>query len=220
MINHMAKKNKVYVVWKGNKTGIFSTWDECKAQVDGYAGARYKAFESRQQAEQAYKAGYDAYHDAAIATKPVQPRLPDEVETRRIGKPVADSYAVDAACGGNPGPVEYRCVHVSTCEEMFRQGPFQDGTNNIGEFLAIVHALALFKRKKITAPIYSDSTYAIKWVEDRECRTNLEKQESNTALFQLIERAVKWLLENDYENRVLKWHTEVWGEIPADYGRK
>jgi ribonuclease HI len=133
---------------------------------------------------------------------------------------VANGYAVDAACSGNPGFLEYRCVHYTTGEEIFRKGPYENGTNNVGEFLAIVHALALFKRKKITAPIYSDSETAIDWVESRRCRTKLEMHESNAELFWVIDRAEKWLLENDYENRVLKWHTEVWGEIPADFGRK
>lgn len=195
----MAKKQKFYVVWKGRTTGIFSSWNDCKAQVEHFPGAEYKSFDNRQQAEQAYKGAYTEY--VTIKSKESKPLSDDEL--RRIGKPIAESYAVDAACSNNPGVLEYRCVHTTTGKEVFRQGPYDDGTNNVGEFLAIVHALALFKRKKITAPVYSDSEIAIDWVESRKCRTKLEPTESNAELFQLIERAEKWLLENEYENRVL-----------------
>lgn len=213
----MAKKQKFYVVWKGRKTGIFKTWDECKAQVEHFPGAEYKSFDNRQQAEQAYKG---AYTEHITIKKPEEPKPLSEDQLRRIGKPIAESYAVDAACSGNPGVLEYRCVHTTSGVEVFKQGPYENGTNNIGEFLAVVHTPALFKRKKITAPIYSDSEIAIGWVESCKCRTKLEQAENNAELFQLIERAEKWLLENDYENRVLKWWTEVWGEIPADFGRE
>ena len=137
-----------------------------------------------------------------------------------IGKPIAESYAVDAACSGNPGPLEYRCVHTSTRKQLFKQGPFEHGTNNIGEFLAIVHALALFKQKGITLPIYSDSENAIGWVKEKKCKTKLAPDERNAPLFELVARAEQWLAENDYSNPILKWETEAWGEVPADFGRK
>ena len=50
---------------------------------------------------------------------------------------LVDSLAVDAACAGNPGPMEYRGVLVRTGQEIFHVGPMEGGTNNIGEFLAI-----------------------------------------------------------------------------------
>jgi ribonuclease HI len=127
---------------------------------------------------------------------------------------------VDAACTGNPGPMEYRCVHTSTGKQLFHQGPFENGSNNIGEFLAIVHALALFKKRGIDAPIYSDSETALSWVKKKRCKTKLIKDESNTIIFDLIARADNWLVENPYDNTLLKWDTNAWGEIPADFGRK
>ena len=137
-----------------------------------------------------------------------------------IGQPIFPSYAVDAACAANPGPLEYRCVETATRREVFHQGPFEHGTNNLGEFLAIVHALALFKQKGISAPIYSDSRNAIKWVRVKQCKTRLKRNEWNTELFDLLEHAELWLQQNDYPNRILKWETEAWGENPADFGRK
>jgi ribonuclease HI len=54
-------KQKYYVVWKGRKTGVFTTWAECEKQVKGFVGAQYKAFGSEAEAEAAYLANYDDY---------------------------------------------------------------------------------------------------------------------------------------------------------------
>ena len=154
-----------------------------------------------EEAEQAYQGKYSEY--VGKSDKKRKEHTLSEDVLRRIGQPNPDTYCVDAACSGSPGALEYRCVHTGTRREIFRQGPYADGTNNIGEFLAIVHALALFKREGITKPIYSDSTVAIGWVEKRHCKTKLEKNERNQELFDLIERAEKWLIENHFENRLI-----------------
>jgi ribonuclease HI len=187
---------KFYVVWAGRKPGIYDSWAKCEAQVKGCNGARYKSFASRAMAEKAF-AG--------------ESLIPPEV---------LNAYAVDAACSGSPGPVEYRCVQVQTKKEIFRQGPFAEGTNNVGEFLAVVHALSLFKQTKIAAPIYTDSRTAISWIKAKRCKTELIRTPRNATLFDLIERAEQWLAENDFANPIKKWETDAWGEIPADFGRK
>ena len=137
--------------------------------------------------------------------------LPMEVE--------ADASAVDAACSGNPGPMEYRGVDLRTGQELFHFGPIQ-GTNNIGEFLAIVHALALQKKEGATRTIYSDSRTAIIWVSKKHCKTTLPRTPENAYLYNVIARAEQWLRVNSYPNKLLKWETERWGEVPADFGRK
>ncbi len=137
--------------------------------------------------------------------------LPMEVE--------ADAIAVDAACSGNPGPMEYRGVDLRTGQELFHFGPIQ-GTNNIGEFLAIVHALALQKKEGATRTIYSDSRTAIIWVSKKHCKTTLPRTPENAYLYNVIARAEQWLRVNSYPNKLLKWETERWGEVPADFGRK
>jgi ribonuclease HI len=213
----MVKKQKYYVVWKGRQTGVFTSWEECSAQVNGFQDAQFKSFDSKDLAEQAFGGEYTSY------ITPKQPRVPKTLtaeQVQGVGTPIAHSYAVDAACSGNPGLLEYQCVHTQTKEPVFRRGPYANGTNNIGEFLAIVHALALFKQRRITVPIYSDSTIAIGWIAHKRCGTRLVQRETNSELFDMIERAEKWLAENDYDNRIIKWETEVWGEIPADFGRK
>ncbi len=202
---------KFYVVWKGRKTGVFSSWEECAAQVDGFTGAQYKSFTSRAAAEQALKGKY-----AAHVGKPVS----SGDWLFAPNPPVAESVVVDAACSGSPGPLEYRGVDLRSGKEIFRQGPYENGTNNVGEFLAIVHALAMLAEQGSAMPIYSDSETAIAWVKAKRCNTELAADETNAPLFELINRAEDWLDEHKTANPVLKWDTKAWGEIPADFNRK
>ena len=206
-------KQKYYVVWKGRKTGVFTTWQECSAQVTGFNGAEYKSFENLEAAEIAFKSAYEEYKGIRVPT--LSPAM-----LEIIGKPIEDSYCVDASCIGYPGPLEYQCVHSTSGKLIFHQGPFENGSNNIGEFLAIVHALALFKKQNINVPIYSDSETAITWVKNKKCKTKLPQDDKNGEIFDLIARAENWLNNNDYPNELLKWDTNAWGETPADYGRK
>ena len=133
---------------------------------------------------------------------------------------VVYSIAGDAACSGNPGKIEYRGVDIMTGRQIFHKGPFDQGTNNIGEFLALVHGLALMKQQGSNKAIYSDSKTAMAWVRDKKCKTKLTPNAKNAQLLEIVKRAENWLLNNSYSNRILKWDTEQWGEIPADFGRK
>lgn len=131
----------------------------------------------------------------------------------------ADAIAVDAACSGNPGPMEYRGVYLKTGQQIFHFGPVH-GTNNIGEFLSIVHALALLDQKNLKLTVYSDSSTALCWIRQKKAKTTLQRTEKTEQLFQLIERAEKWLKTHTIQCPLIKWETEKWGEIPADFGRK
>lgn len=211
----MSKKSKLYVVWEGAKPGIYTTWDEAKAQIQGYPNAKYKSFETRSEAETAFKGKYSDYYDFS---KKNDTKTTKSISNQSI---IKESIAVDAACSGNPGNMEYRGVYTKTKEQIFHQGPFPQGTNNIGEFLALVHGLAFLKREgKHTMPIYSDSRTAIAWVRNKKVKTELAKTSKNEPIFELIDRALKWLNSNTYQNPIIKWETEDWGEIPADFGRK
>lgn len=212
----MAKKEKFYVVWKGVNPGIYTTWTDCQLQTKGVEGALYKSFNTREEAEQAYTS--PAHYYIGNNTKETKlgsnakPALPPDFDMNCL--------AVDAACSGNPGPMEYRGVYLGNGQQVFHYGPTH-GTNNIGEFLAIVHALALMKQKGICMPIYSDSRNAINWLKQRKCKTKLERNVKTETVFQLIERAEAWLSNNDYSAiPIRKWETELWGEVPADFGRK
>ena len=112
-------KNKFYVVWKGLNPGIYDNWAECKAQVDGQEGAKYKSFENREEAAKAFEAGYTHYLKTASSPKAVA-RLAPEAP---IGNPINESLAVDAACSGNPGDMEYRGVYTATGQEIFHMVP-------------------------------------------------------------------------------------------------
>lgn len=210
----MAKK--YYVVWEGKKRGIFTSWNVCKKNIDGYAGAKYKSFADKELAEKAFKGNYEDYKGTSTKKKQLS-----EAEKAKYGKPILNTIAVDAACSGNPGLMEYRGVATSTATQLFIQGPFKSGTNNIGEFLALVHGLAWLQQKKQPEmPIYSDSKIAISWVRQKVCKTKLPKNTNTQELFELIKRAENWLKTNSYKNPILKWETKAWGEIPADFGRK
>lgn len=208
-------KQKFYTVWDGVTPGVYTSWTECQLQIKGYEGAKYKSFDSLEEAERAFASSpYIYIGNAKKAGNTVSAKT--RFSTASI---VENSLAVDAACSGNPGPMEYRGVYLPNRQEIFHYGPVK-GTNNIGEFLAIVHGLALLKQKGLDMPIYSDSVSAICWVRQKKCKTKLPRTEETENLFQLIERAEKWLEENTYTNRILKWETHEWGEIPADFGRK
>lgn len=242
-------KSKYYVVWHGVTPGIYTSWEECKEQVIGCEGAIYKGFPTLEEAEEAYDSSPDVYISKAPSGSPkggetegegvsvcnegesnaVSAASSDETEIKTIpvlsppvgagGGYTLEAVAVDAACSGNPGPMEYRGVYLRTGQVIFHFGPVY-GTNNIGEFLAIVHALALMKQKGVNMPIYSDSRNAILWVRQKKCKTQLERTPRTEELYLLIERAEKWLRENPYTIPVLKWETRQWGEVPADFGRK
>ncbi|MFT4684434.1 MAG: ribonuclease HI [Flavobacteriales bacterium] len=210
----MAKK-KFYVVWNGHETGVFSSWNVCKKHITNFKGAQYKSFTSKIDAEKALKGNYADY--VGKDTKKIKLSAK---ELEKIGKPNLTTISVDAACSGNPGRMEYRGVDTKTKKQLFLQGPFKKGTNNIGEFLALVHGLGYLKLKKSELPIYSDSRIAISWVKKGQCRTNLQFSKDNQQLLDFIKRAEVWLKENTYTTQILKWETKAWGEIPADFGRK
>lgn len=209
-------KQKYYVVWEGVSPGIYQSWTDCQLQVKGYEGAKYKSFDTREEAEQAFASSPYQYIRKHTSSAPQTAQPASDVLPPCV---IDNSLAVDAACSGNPGPMEYRGVHVASQQQVFHYGPVK-GTNNIGEFLAIVHGLALLKQKGLDMPIYSDSVNAINWVRQKKCKTKLPRTAETEGLFQMIERAEKWLHDNTYTTRILKWETQKWGEIPADFGRK
>lgn len=207
----MAKK--YYTVWKGNSTGVFDSWEECKQAVSG-CSAIYKSFPTLEQAEAAFNDDFSKYVGAKKEDKI------DFFDLKMVNRPIIPSISVDAACSGNPGVLEFRGVETATGAEIFRRGPFVDGTQNIGEFLAIAFALAILKKGDVKLPIYSDSLTAMNWIKNKKCNTKHPVSEKNKDLFFILQKAENWLKNNDYPNEIIKWDTANWGEIPADFGRK
>ncbi len=204
------QKQKYYTIWEGRETGVFEDWETCKQHIQSYENAKYKSFATKEEALKAYQSNYWNFVK----------KEHKQVQAKTKGNYITESIAVDAACSGNPGKMEYRGVYTRTGQQIFHVGPLEEGTNNIGEFLAIVHALALLKRENNPLPIYTDSVNAMLWVKQKKCKTKLEQTSINVPIFDLIQRAEKWLKENSYTTPIMKWETKVWGEIPADFGRK
>ncbi len=202
-------------MWKGKRPGVYATWEDCKAVITGYTGAQYKSFSTFEKAKKAYNSNYEEYKGKKNSTSSLTPE-----QLIKIGQPNYHSISVDAASSGNPGIMEYQGVDTKSGKKLFRQGPFGEGTNNIGEFLAIVHGLAFLKQHKSDRIIYTDSRTAMSWVRKKNCNTKLVESPRNKSLFDLVRRAVKWLNTNSYDTPIVKWETKAWGEIPADFGRK
>jgi ribonuclease HI len=237
-------KNKAYVVFEGRKPGVYAHWPDAQEQIAGFPGAVFKGFTTKEEAVLAFEKnlrpkmgfGPKPATAGASAAKPKSAK-PSSTDPRPIdpetGRPqgvrsikainskdyIPVSWAVDAACSGNPGQMEYRGVDNTTGEELFHIGPLL-GTNNIGEFLALVHALALQQKMGVTIPIYTDSVNAMSWIKAKKARTTLVQAAETKQVWQLIERASTWLQQNSVRTRIIKWPTERWGEIPADFGRK
>jgi ribonuclease HI len=211
----MAKKKKYYVVWEGNNPGVYESWQDCKLQIQGYPSAKYKAFKSLEEATAAFRGSFADHIGQGSPSKKTKKVYSEEARKDIIW----DSISVDAACSGNPGLMEYQGVDTQDRTQIFHK-KFSLGTNNIGEFLAIVHALALFKQQGKSTPIYTDSKIAMGWVKKKKANTKLVKNAKTALLHQLIARAEIWLKNNTYPNKIMKWNTEEWGEIPADFGRK
>ena len=207
-------KQKYYTVWKGHKTGVFETWPECQLQIKNFQGAQYKSFATKATAVKAFEGLYEDYIEKNKAKKGI-PKRGDQIEG-----PNLNSISVDAASSGNPGVMEYRGVDTQTKALLFHKGPFQKATNNIGEFLALVHGLALLKNQESQVMLYTDSVTAMSWVRKKKCNTKLKRTKENQAVFVLIDRAEQWLQNNTFTTKVVKWDTKSWGEIPADFGRK
>jgi ribonuclease HI len=234
-------KQKYYVVWAGKQPGVYSSWGECQEQVNQFPQAKFKSYDSKAEAEAAYKAGWKtnwgqksaggAASGASSAGKGKSAasgggRSGTRTSSQQLSMDVTEeeidynTISVDVGTRGNPGPVEYKGVDTGTGEVVFSVGPVRKGTNNLGEFLAIVHALALIKKTGSQQNIYSDSVNAMKWVKQKKVATTLPRDSSTEEIWQLIDRAEHWLRTNTYDTKVMKWQTRKWGEIKADYGRK
>ena len=206
-------KSKYYVVWQGRIRGVFDNWNDCKTQVHEFEDAKYKSFETKPEAEKAFIEGYKNYYKKNSTNKFTA--LFDSNEP-----PILNSLSVDASCNTVTGQMEYQGVHTGTKELWFKQGPFPKASNNIGEFLALVHGLALLQQKNINIPIYSDSITAIAWVRQKKHKSIVLPTEQNEVIFDLLVRAEFWLQNNAFKTPIIKWDTKKWGEIPADFGRK
>lgn len=244
-IKNMAG-NKYYVVWKGFAPGVYESWEEAEIQIKGFPDAQYRSFKSMEAAVQAFREGYDQNgliqevqkqvaklnkegqqivwnpekSNNTMPLKQATAPVPQQPAANPVPSYIKRAIAVDGACEGNPGLGEYRGVFIETGEQVFHFGPTKGATNNIMEYLAIVHCLAFLEKQKAYIPIYSDSVSAISWVRKGKANTSITPNKENDEVIQLIERADLWLATHSFRVNIYKWDTQKWGEIPADFGRK
>ena len=227
----MSYDKRFYAVFAGRQPGVYDDFNDAMEQVDGFEGAVFKSYDSPQEAAEAFRrfeSRSDSRQIGALLMNATEhqaaPRKPDRIETKTdyFAFPEIDlnGWAVDASCMGNPGVMEYRGVELMTGRELFRVGPFKKGTNNIGEFLDIVHALALMAQRGERHTVYSDSVSGMAWVRNRKVKTQLKRDAATEPVFRMMERALVWLNTHRYDVPIRKWDTDRWGEVPADFDRK
>ncbi len=226
-----VKKKKYYVVWVGVEPGIYDSWTECQLQIKNYPGARYKSYDTIHEATAAYRG--DPAEQLSLMRAIVRGTHEHNGKARAAaetpsplslasGRP-ATGIAVDGACAGNPGKMEYRAVDIASGCEIFRRGADGSltGTNNIAEYLALIHIGALLARGGDTSTtIYTDSRTALSWLRRRHSKTLLERTSATAPVLDLLARADAWIAVHNIPNPIVKWDTDRWGEIPADFGRK
>lgn len=206
---------KIYVVWEWKQTWIFDSWESCKNSVNWFSNAKYKSFSNKENAEIAFKKWREFYYNKSGKTV----KIKDNLETIKEHIPFFSKWiAVDAACSENPWKMEYRWINLSTWEEIFHE-KFKIWTNNIWEFLAIVHWLKYIWDNDMI--VYSDSKIGISWVKQWKCKTQFTHiWPESYAISNAIKNAELWLAENSIKHDILKWDTEKRWEIPADFWRK
>jgi len=206
-------KQKWYVVLKGRKPGVYTSWDKAKEQIFEFTGAVYKSFEDQKVAEEAWaKKRFPNSESSYSVPKSL-------TKGKKLAPPQGDYIVVDASSIGVPGPTEYQGFLMPEKRLLFSKH-IGLATNNLGEFLGIVHALAYLYQNESTLPVYSDSITALSWVAKKKVKSELERNAQTEAAWSLVDRALIWLNTHQFTNRIWKWETQHWGENPADYGRK
>ena len=230
-------KNTHYVVWVGRKPGIYLSWAETERQTKGFSGAKFKGFPLLIQAQQALQEGPDGNAPSASFSAPVSMKMDsgassasDSVQASKkpsYGRPRAPYLAVDAAYSHKTKLVEWRGVLVTATgqKEVFRSKPYDGGSANVGEYLAIIEGIEwIGNNMQIGSylPIYSDSLNAQSWVRRKAHASTVSACD---AIKQMLAKADSLLQAGLYglvkkSNPIFDWKTSQWGEIPADFGRK
>jgi len=166
---------KFYVVWQGRQTGIFTDWDTCNKHVKGFAGAKYKSFKTRVEADAAFVGGSTAPAMASAngeksATKKTTSQSPKTYTASEVSAMSVDTKIfTDGGCVPNPGKAGsgialYRDESV---DELW-YGLFNPaGTNNTAELNALFQALIMARddiAKGVSVAIFCDSKYSIQCV--------------------------------------------------------
>lgn len=179
-----------YVVKRGRIPGIYTDWDSCEKQIKGFSNAKFKKFNVESEARSYFE------KDSSIT----------------VERPT-EGMAVDAAFSMKKDIGEYQIYDLVKKEIVYRSREYKNVTVNIMEFLAICKSLELFPYEDI----YSDSATAITWVEKQKINSN---KPLDSEVQKEIDLALFTLKSNILGNKIIKWDTHIFGDIPADFGRK
>lgn len=160
-----------------------------------------------------------SYHKGQIKTSAPSPIPTSGIVVDASCIPVRDSIQRD---GFYHGAVEWQVFDVATGRRIFASKVYHHGNINQGEFNAIVDAVYLLQAiGERTVPVYSDSMTAIAWFNNRKVSSKHPHNELTEEISSATKRSLAWIKENHQRlNPVLFWNNRVWGENPADYGRK
>ena len=160
--------NKFYVVKKGRVPGIYLSWAECLRQVDTFAGAVYKSYKTRQEAEEAFESS-SLTTTSSVKTAPK--KRTSTTSKADSGPAVTDNIRLriycDGACQGNPGRSgSGLAIYEDDKKPVLIYGAADVmGTNNTAELKALLRALELaVETQHDKVAILSDSKYSIECV--------------------------------------------------------
>lgn len=168
----MSKKH--YVIWKGEKTGVFDSWPMVQSLTAGRSDAQYMGFPSKEEAEQAFASTYTKALMQRSLKKGNSPSSSNAQKTKPFSKPTNNSAPADTdvsiycdgACSPNPGK-------SGTGIAIYEQGKVTqlwhglyepNGTNNTAELNGMLEAFKLaqgYIAQGKTVNILSDSKYSI-----------------------------------------------------------
>lgn len=211
-------KNKFYVVWKGRDTGIFTSWSEVNELIKGFSGAEYKSYADQETAELEFSLGSPKgrSNDENHTTTKLKEEPSDDHKA-----PDHECLTVDGSYLGGKKIMQYRCVWNQSKEEVFSTKPIEGGNQNIAEFLALVGAMKYrVSTKQYDLHIYSDSQTALSWVRNCKIKSSYDLSQLDEVVQERIYGALKFIAKSGVRKNLYKWDSALWGDIPADYGRK
>jgi ribonuclease HI len=171
-------QKKFYAVAKGRRPGIYYNWPDAQSQVEGFNGALYKSFLTRQEAEEWLKNPVLKKSHAAGNKK-------EQVHRHEPGQDGVVIYT-DGGSSGNPGPGGYGVVQIYKGERKEFSGGFRLTTNNRMELTGVIVALRNLKHSDVPVTVYTDSDYVVNginkgWAEKWR-RNNWMKSDKKPAL--------------------------------------
>ena len=156
-------KKKIYAVRKGKITGIFYSWDECSASVNGYPGAEYKSFTTKEEANDYLGNSFTAQ---------IEEEKKDQKNTSSSSTESTLTAYVDGSFDPSIGKYAFGCILLTPEGEIIREsGNGQDPEslairNVAGEMLGAMYAVQwAINHGYPSLTIYYDYEGIAKWAQ-------------------------------------------------------